>query len=182
MTTKKIELIAIQLINEIEKLNGKPPQGTCHLIAYLMVKRLAINNIKARTVTGNLELMDKSGKKVYYGNQNPNNKRNVGFYHTWCEAIINEERILIDPSLKYNIAYLKKFKIRINSKVPKVLVTDKFSTYYYVYSEDEKLKKLSDKELLNVPVSFIDELEKTFQKTKKVRPLSINIRNGLRFG
>lgn len=159
MTTQEIQIIASKLNNKVERLNGAPPYGTCHLLAHLMVKHLELRKIKARTVTGHLMLLDKNEKKFYYSNKNPSNKRNVGYYHTWCEADINDERILIDPSLKYNIAFLKKFRIKINAKIPEVLVTNKFSSYYYRYSEDEKLKKLSDIELLNIPASVKEKFE-----------------------
>lgn len=160
MNLEEIKMLSINLIENLENLNGAPPYGTCHLIAYILAEKLKAENIESRSVTGHLVLLDKKEKKILYSSKNPSNPRNVGHYHTWCEATIDNKTYIIDPSLKLNIQFLKNhFKIKVHIKIPDFLFTTEFNTYFWRYTEDTTLKKLSDIQLFQTPTSMIESLK-----------------------
>lgn len=160
MNIEEIKTLSVNLVEILENINGAPPYGACHLIAYILAEILNAENIESRSVTGHLTLLDKKGKKILYSSKNPSNPRNVGYYHTWCEAVIDNNIYIIDPSLILNIQFLKNhYKIKVHPKTPDFIFTTDLKTYYWNYTEDVTLKKLSDLELFQTPTSILENLK-----------------------
>ena len=127
----------------LENLAGNFPTGTCYMSAFCISEFLNLKGISARDVAGNLALINKNGKYVIYGNLKLKGQK-VGEYHAWCEAIINDKTYIIDPSLKYNIVFLKKtMGVKLSPKIPLSLITTEKDTYNWKYVEDEKLKSIA---------------------------------------
>jgi hypothetical protein len=136
------------------------PSGTCYLAGYCLTKYFNKINFKARSVTGSVALIDKNEKYIIYGgNFNLKKKEIVGLYHTWCEVTINGQIYIVDPSLKYNLIFLKKnLKIKLSPKIPPILITTDKETYYWKYIEDNKLINYSDSFLKRAPKQLINAI------------------------
>lgn len=139
-----LKSIALRYQSKLEARKNEP-FGTCYAAGPCLSNYLNSIGIEARAVTGTLVLRDKHGKQIIYG-RSQFSKKNIGMYHTWCEAIVDGTTYIVDPSLKYNKVYLKKhhpLKIKISHHIPDVLVTQEKETYWWKFKEDEKLKPLS---------------------------------------
>jgi hypothetical protein len=124
------------------------PSGTCYLAGYCISEFLNAIGLESKSVTGSLAIMSKSGNYLVYGNLKLPKSERIGVYHTWCEVLIDNDWYILDPTLKYNIMTLKKAGIKLNSKIPDVLVTKNKDTFLWKYIEDEKLVSTSN-EFLN---------------------------------
>ena len=157
MEKNKLKEIAKKYQIELENYN-KEPFGTCYLAGPCIAGYLQGIGVKAREVTGNLLILDKHGKYTVYG-RNKFKGKNVGEFHTWCEAEIDGKIYIIDASLKYNKIFLKEhFKIKANSNIPDILVTESQNTYYWKYFEEEELKPKSKTFYDEVSSSVIQKL------------------------
>lgn len=151
MNTEHLYEIGQLYQKELEKVILNP-FGICHLSAYCLTENLKMKGINATSVTGHLSLRDKKGKQILYSSDNPTAPRNIGYYHTWCEVTIEETKFILDASLKYNIRFIMlQHKRRIHPKIPPLLISPEFQTYYWKYTEDEKLLHLSQKQLDLIP-------------------------------
>ena len=136
---------------ELEKIIINP-FGTCHLAAHCLTENLKNKGLNAISVTGHLSLRDKNGKEILYSSEKSWARRNIGYYHSWCEVTINKTPFILDASLKYNIQFMKlQHKLKIHPKIPTLLISSEFQTYYWKYTEDKKLLNLSQKELNLIP-------------------------------
>lgn len=143
---------------EIETNSANYPFGTCYLSAFFFQTYFR-DKYNARLIIGSLGLIDKSGKYVVYGNIRPRKYQNVGDYHAWCEINLNDRVYIIDPSIKYNIKFLKDhYRIKISNKVPSVIVTDQKSCYHWIYVENSDLIKFAEPFLNSIPTDFIEYL------------------------
>ena len=83
------------------------PTGTCYLAGYCLAEYFNGIGIPAKSVTGELAIVDKNGKYAVYGNMKIKKSTSVGYYHTWCEVLVNDKWFIVDPSMKYNKTFLK---------------------------------------------------------------------------
>jgi hypothetical protein len=151
MDTEQLYEIGQLYQQELEKAIINP-FGICHLSAYCITENLKNKGINAASVTGHLSLRDKKGKEILYSSENPTAPRNIGYYHTWCEVIIKDTKFILDASLKYNIQFIMlQHKRKIHPKIPPLLISQQFQTYYWKYTEDEKLLHLSQNQLDLIP-------------------------------
>ena len=156
---EKLISIALKYQSKLEAY-AKEPYGTCYISGPCIANYLNSIGIPARDVTGTLILRDKHGKEIIYGKGQLSNK-NIGKYHTWCEATIEGKTYVVDASLKYNKIYLRKHQlkpIKISKQVPDVLVTDMNETYYWKFKEDISLESLSKAFLRKCSPNLIDYL------------------------
>lgn len=159
MTKKEILEITRKYQENLEELNGTPPYGTCHLAGYSLAAVFNERGYNSRSVTGHLMVLDKNEKKILYSSKDPTYRRNVGYYHTWCEIVMDGQIYIVDPSFKYNIPFLRKnYRIKVHPKIPPILVTKERHTYYWMYVEDNKLLPLSDAEMNKVDPNITDKL------------------------
>ncbi|WP_029035852.1 hypothetical protein [Salinimicrobium xinjiangense] len=160
---EELFLILQKYQSKLEATNLNP-YGTCYLAGPCIAEYLRTIGISARDVTGSLTLRDKHGKEIIYGKSKPSS-RNIGMYHTWCEASLDGTNYLLDASLKYNKVYLKKYlgtKIKIANQVPDILVTEKRKTYWWNYKEDKSLISVSQSYLRTCSshlVHYLSQLE-----------------------
>jgi hypothetical protein len=142
--------ISKELQKVIENETNNQTVGTCYLSGHCLAIVFNQLGIKARKVSGKLAILKKNGvnKYVTYG-QLPLKSQQVGVYHTWCEITINNQKHIVDTSLKSNLDFIQKaFRIKINPMVERnILITETPKTYYYKYFEDNNMDKESEKSL-----------------------------------
>ncbi len=143
MNIDQLNKICIDYQEILENLVGNFPSGSCYMSAFCLSEFLNSKGFSSRNVAGNLALIDKNGKYIIYGNLKLKGKK-VGDYHAWCETTIDNKTYIIDPSLKYNIVFLKKtVGIKLSPKIPSSLITTEKDTYNWKYVEDEKLMPMA---------------------------------------
>ena len=162
---------AIELQNTLEGVIDGNLGGTCYLIGYCLTEILKKQGFESRCVSGTLAIIMQNEKKyAKYGNSKIKGDL-IGNYHTWCEVVVGNEVLIIDPSLKYNIKSLKSFfKLKINKMIPAILITSTPSSYYYKYVENNKLERCS-KMYLNALDTII--INSVIEKTLKNMEVSL---------
>lgn len=159
MTSPDLQRIGLAFQFKLESQFNTHPYGTCHLSGHCIAEQLKREGLTARAVTGHLSLRDKNGKMIYYGSKHTHSKRNIGYYHTWCEVSINNVVTIVDASLKYNIQALRQYyQIKAHSKIPPLLISNEPATYHWNYEEDKSLIHLSQQELNKVSPVIIEFL------------------------
>ena len=156
--------ICLELTNKIEMNSSNIPTGSCYLLGHCLSEGLSKSGFIAKETTGNLILQDKNRKSIVYGKSKYKGK-SVGYYHTWCVLDFGE-KIIIDPSLKYNKIFLKKnLNIKLNEHLPDCLITSENPTWYYNYLEDSSLIPLSknilnkmDQEIVKILIDKVSEI------------------------
>ena len=153
-------LICSVLTDELERNIPNIPYGSCYLIGHCLSEGLSKSGLMAKETTGNLILQDRNGKSIVYGKPKYKGK-SIGDYHTWC-VLDYGERIIIDPSLKYNKVFLKRnLSIKLNENLPDCLVSEENPTWCYNYIEDQTLVQLSKKYLNKVTPNLVNHLIRT---------------------
>lgn len=145
---KRESLISIcdNLCLTVERYSTKTPSGFCYLSGHCIAEALRLAGFDAQEVTGHLLIADKSGKHIVYGSRKYKGL-NVGDYHTVCVLNMDNEKIIVDASIKHNKAYLKKQGIKLNPAIPDYVICAGIDNLYR-FIPDEKLSPLS-KEFLN---------------------------------
>jgi hypothetical protein len=153
---------AVQLQKTLENELQGNLSGTCYLIGHCLSEIFKSQGFKSKCVSGTLSLkMHNSKKYAKYGASKLKGET-IGNYHTWCEVIINNQVFIIDPTLKYNIAFLKVyFKIKIDRKIPNIILTSTKKNFYYQYTENNYAEKLSKKFLKKIDKKIIKKIIRT---------------------
>jgi len=143
---------------KLEEFTSNYPSGSCYISAYFLSNYLK-DRYDARIVFGNLAIISKLGKYVVYGSIKLKKDINVGDYHAWCELTINGREYIVDPSIKYNIKFLKdNYRLKVSQKVPEIIITDQKSTFNFKYIENTVFKKYADPFIKQIPQSLLDSL------------------------
>lgn len=141
---------------ELEKDTAEPA-GVCYLIGHCLAEGLSKAGFKAKEVTGHLIVKDKSEKNIVYGTAKYKGKL-LGYYHTWC--VIDDE-IIVDPSMGYNKAFLRKHGIKLHTNIPDTIIDKNDSNWLYEFIPDEKLISQSKHFLKKIPSGFVKQLINT---------------------
>jgi hypothetical protein len=149
--------ICSEFIMVYEKDVQPNPIGVCYLTGHVIAEGLKLAGFKATETTGNLILQDKYKKNIVYGKSTYKGKL-IGFYHTWCILEYYNERIIIDPSMKYIKYDLKEhFNIKVNDRLPDCLITSDSNTWYYTYIEENTLSPRSKQFLSQIPKDWLNK-------------------------
>jgi hypothetical protein len=119
------------------------PSGSCYLSAYCLDQYFKKVNIESRNVTGELAMIDKTGKNfICYGNFRNLKGVKVGIYHSWCEILVDNEWYVIDPSIKFNKQFLKRqMNFKVSPKIPDTILTSEKHSYNWRYVEKQTLSE-----------------------------------------
>jgi hypothetical protein len=158
---------AIELQNVIEKKFKGQPVGICYLIGHCLSEIFKKQGYESRKITGTQALLLKNSKNRYikYGSSELKGIL-IGNYHTWCEVDFGADTYIVDPSLKYNLKYLRSFlKIKTHCSIKDILITKTPNSYYFKYKEDTSLELQSLsflKKISKEDIEFI--IQKTLEK------------------
>lgn len=166
--SNKLYQICSELIREIEfQLPNYKLNGTCYLLGHCISEGLSKSGFIAKEITGILILKDKNGKSLVYGTSKYRGKL-IGYYHTWCILEIDDEKIIIDPSLRYVKDFIHLCNHKPNQNIPDCLVSENETTWYYKYIEDPLLIPKSKHFLNLIKEDFIDLLVRKVMKSVNV--------------
>lgn len=155
--------LCLELICKLERKISHIPYGSCYLLGHCLAEGFSRSGLKAREVTGNLILQDKHRKSIVYGKSNYHGKL-VGYFHTWCNLTLEEE-LIVDPSIKYIKMYLKKYcNIKLNERLPDILISNENHLWYYEYIEDKSLIPQSKFSLNKVDPKLLSDLVKDVEE------------------
>ena len=105
------EIYRNELENIITQINGTT-SGTCYLSGYTLTSVFQKMGFKSTETTGVLYIKKPDGEQLIYGGDELGNRgKLVGYYHTWCVVEIDDNKIIIDPSMKYLKEYLIENKL-----------------------------------------------------------------------
>lgn len=136
---RSLSELCSKFLNELENITSHIPYGTCYLLGHCLAEGFSKIGSNARETTGNLILQDKHRKSIVYGKSKYHGKL-VGYFHTWCILKLDDEEIIVDPSMKYIKMYLKKYcNIKLNERLPDILISNKSHLWHYEYIEDNSL-------------------------------------------
>ena len=124
--------------------------GTCYLSGYTLTKVFQMLGFNSTETTGVLYIKKPNGEQLIYGGDELGNRgKLIGYYHTWCVVEIDENKIIIDPSMKYEKEYLIKHKfIKPNFSIPENVIVSNSNTYEnFKYVKDDNLIPISKKNL-----------------------------------
>jgi hypothetical protein len=153
----KLENFCLDFCKRYENHVGNHKTGTCYLIAYCLAEGLTRAGYNARKVTGTHILKDKNEKNIIYGKSIVKGK-NIGYYHSWCVLEIDNEKIIIDPSYKYNKDGIKINSIKPNPNIPDFIITSNSKTWLHSYFADENLEYKSNLSLNNISKELIEKI------------------------
>lgn len=122
--------------------------GTCYLSGYTLTSVFQMMGFNSTETTGVLYIKKPNGKQLIYGGDELSNRGElIGYYHTWCVVEIDENKIIIDPSMKYEKEYLIKNKlIKPNFSIPENVIVSNSNTYEnFKYVKDDNLIPISKK-------------------------------------
>ncbi len=124
-TIDKLKSICKTYQDSLEMQVSNFPTGTCYLSAFCLNEYFKKIGVVSKLVIGELAIINSKDRYVIYGKLlNLKKSLNVGDYHAWCEVEIEGKWFIIDPSIKYNIVFLKKqYNFKISSKVEESIVT-----------------------------------------------------------
>jgi hypothetical protein len=155
---KNLVKICLELTNKMEECSPNYPFGTCYLVGHCMAEGLKKAGYNSREVTGTSFFKDKNEKNIIYGNSIVKGI-NVGFYHTWCVLEIDDERVIIDATFKFNKVGIKSyFNLKANNKIPDFIITTNSNSWLYSYVEDIKLISQSKYNLKQVNPNLVNLL------------------------
>lgn len=158
---KNVEKIVNHLEEVIMEKFGKNLSGTCYLFGHCINEVLTRKSFVSRKVTGKLALLvdnSNKGKYAYFGSLNLKGK-SIGYYHTWCEVLIDDDWYVVDPSIKHNKKVIKeKHKITISKNIPGFILSNKMNNYHYKYYEDMTLDNQSLSYLNRLGQNRIDNI------------------------
>ena len=157
---KQLQEVGTTYQKTLEEITANFPTGTCYLSAYCITEYLKQIGLNAKIIIGELALINIKDKYITYGSSFKIKKSiNVGDYHAWCELSSENGSYIIDPSMKYNIAFLKlNHNFKVNKKTPSVLVTTEKFNYYWKYKENDKLVSHYNSFISKVPESFKSDI------------------------
>jgi len=162
---RNLERICTTFTDKIESLLDTYPIGTCYLIGHCLAEGFKKAGYNAKEVTGTAIFKDKNEKNIIYGKSICKGK-NIGIYHTWCVLEIDNHKIIIDPSFKYNkIAIKEYYDIKPNKNIPDFIITENANQWLYNYIEDSTLIGFSKSCLLLIKQSLIKELVDTVENS-----------------
>lgn len=155
MTIKEIEEVCIKLQMNLELINSGNPAGSCYLTGPLLSEYFMGLNIDSRPVYGHFKVLNNKNKFILYSNKNLNNPLNLGYFHTWCEVKIDGYNYIVDPSIKFNKAFLKRYGHKISKQIPNSIITNLKKCYYWEYKEDYELFEISNRLLSDIsPITY----------------------------
>lgn len=142
-------MVAKELQNVIENYSINEPVGACYLFGHCLNNIFKKLGYQSREVTGKLAILLNKGKGKYISYGKLKKCIQIGEYHTWCEIDFEGKKHIVDPSLKYNLKFLRRVGgYKVHGMVEKdLLVTGASNNYYIRYYEDASLKSLSRKTL-----------------------------------
>lgn len=140
---KKLENICEDLIKIIENYSSGVPTGICYILGHCIAEGFKLAGYNAEEVTGTAYYKDKNGKNVIYGKSIVEGK-NIGFYHTWTELFLNDGKIILDASFKFNkVAMINNFNIKPNKNINDIIITNRKISWEHTYVNDKSLIRLS---------------------------------------
>jgi len=143
---------------KLEEFAPNYPTGSCYISAYFFANYLK-DRYNARLVFGSLAIVGKSNKYAVYGAIKNVKNINIGDYHAWCELVIDGKEYIVDPSLKYNIKFLKvNYKFKVSPKVPDIVISDQKSTFNFKYIENSNFRKFADPFIKQIPETLLQLL------------------------
>lgn len=156
----KVDLndICEQLLFIMEELFMNTPAGTCYLMGNCLAEGLSNAGILAKEVTGSLILKDTNGRNVVYGSKRFGGT-NVGSYHTWCEVEYDDETLIVDPSVRFNRKFLKANSVKLNPKIPDIIISNIHNCWLHSYYPDSRLIAESKHYLNMVDKEAVDHLK-----------------------
>lgn len=168
-------MVAKELQNVIENYSINEPVGACYLFGHCLNNIFKKLGYESRVVTGKLAILLNKGKGKYISYGKLNKCIQIGEYHTWCEIDYEGNKHIVDPSLKYNLKFLRRVGgYKVHGKVEKdLLVTGASNNYYMRYYEDASLKsqshrmlwKTTSSKMRNQIVQFtIEQLKNRYSK------------------
>lgn len=152
----KLQHICEQFTLELE--SKADATGMCYLIGHCLAEGFTNAGMNALETIGHLILKDKNDKPIVYGDAKYKGAK-IGEYHTWCVLNVGDTKIILDPSLKYNKVAIKQlYKLKVNAKIPDLLISDSEKTWHYEYITDASLASKSKHFLNNVPPELVSSL------------------------
>jgi hypothetical protein len=156
----QIEEIVNHTMNELQN-QFYHLHGTCYLIGHCL--NMIFNDLgyTSQKVTGHLHLKRHNIEKYLSYGTKINKSISIGYFHTWCEVLIGDQSILIDPSLRFNKPFLKLMGYKVSKLLPGTLITTSKNGYHWIYKKDTDLEKLSKTELKRISESQINKIVST---------------------
>lgn len=159
--------------NELETITseiGGTTSGTCYLSGYVLTNVFQKIGLNSTERTGVLYIKKPDGEQLIYGGDELGNRgKLVGYYHTWCVVEINDNEIIIDPSMKY----LKEYLLENRLIKPKHILPENIIIFNSNNIENIKYIKEDDlipssKKFLNMISDETKEylIHNVFEKTK----------------
>lgn len=161
--------------NELEKIISQSggsgtTSGTCYLSGYTLTNVFQMLGFNSTEITGVLYIKKTNGQQLIYGGDELENRGElIGYYHTWCVVEIDENKIIIDPSMKYEKEYLIKQKlIKSSFSIPENLIVSNSNSYENIkYVQDDNLIPISKKYLNMISEELKQQLiQNVFVKSK----------------
>lgn len=160
----KLNRICLEFTKKLEEHSSNYPIGTCYLIGHCLTEGFKKAGFKSYEATGSAIFKDKHDNNIIYGKSIVKGN-NIGLYHTWCVIEINGDSIIVDPSVKYNkVAMKNSYNLKVNSKIPEFIITNKKSSWLHTYVEDSQLIHFSKDNLEKVHPNLIKTLINTVEE------------------